>query len=312
MRFPYTGLLPVEKPAGISSRGVVDAVAKAPGMKAVGHAGTLDPIASGVVVVCVGHATRLVDFLHALPKRYQGEFLLGRSSPSDDTELPVELEADPPQPSAEAVQHALAAFRGSIMQRPCDYSAVHIDGKRAYALARKGRAVELTAKPVTIHSLQVLAYDWPTLMLDVECSSGTYIRALGRDLATSLNTKAVMSGLVRTEVGPFRLADAVPLQRFRAASPEEAKQAALHWLRPAIDAVRHLPTATLSSELIERIACGGIVPTDVVPRPKDTAVGNTAASGDVVAATDREGSLVGILRPHPAGWRVRPNFVGRA
>lgn len=301
MRFPFSGVLPVNKPAGVSSRRVVDAVARALAMRAVGHAGTLDPIAAGVVVVCVGHATKLVDYLHTLPKRYVGHFLLGRSSPSDDTELPVVLEESPIQPTRVQIEATVAALRGPIMQRPCTFSAVHVDGKRAYDLARRGRDVQLEPKEVTIHRLEVLEYAWPRLILDVECSTGTYIRALGRDLAESLGTRAVMDGLVRTAVGPFEQEHAMPLENLQA---DDAGSVAAASLRPASVAVSHLPAATLTSDLVEHMSRGGILPPKVVPA--------SASHHDAVAAVDQHGMLVGILRPHRAGWRARPNFVGRS
>lgn len=301
MRFPITGVIAVDKPVGVSSRRVVDRVATALSTRAVGHAGTLDPIASGVVVVCVGQATKLIDFLHMLPKRYLGRFLLGRSSPSDDTELPVELEVDPRQPSRQEIADALQAFRGEIMQRPCNYSAVHVDGKRAYALARKGQAVELPPKPVTIHRLGLLSYEWPRLELDVECSTGTYIRGLGRDLAAALGTRAVMDGLVRTSVGPFDQSDAVPLD---ALTGDDAQAAAIAAVAPARSAVAHIPSITLPEHLVTNVACGGILQRSVVP--------DAQSAADAVAAIDQAGTLIGILRHHRDGWRVRPNFVGRS
>jgi len=301
MRFPFTGVLAVDKPRGVSSRRVVDGVAKALGMRAVGHAGTLDPIASGVVVVCVGHATKLIDFLHTLPKRYVGRFLLGRSSPSDDTELPVQLEESPLQPACEAVEQAMAAFRGPIMQRPCDFSAVHVDGKRAYDLARRGRAVEIAAKPVTIHRLEVLEYAWPRLVLEVECSTGTYIRAIGRDLAAALGTTAVMDGLVRTAVGPFSQSAAVALDRITGA---DAVDVASAWLQPARAAVPHLPAVSLTPDLVEHAARGGILERSLAAAEH--------AESEAIAAVAGDGTLIGILRPHRDGWRVRPNFVGRS
>ena len=143
MRFPFTGVIPVDKPAGVTSRRVVDAVARALGMAAVGHAGTLDPLATGVVVVCVGHATKLVDAVHGLSKHYRATFLLGRSSPSDDLETEIVEEPEPLRPSVAELEAALPSFRGAILQRPCDYSAVHVGGKRAYRLARQGTPVEI-------------------------------------------------------------------------------------------------------------------------------------------------------------------------
>ena len=153
-----SGVIPVAKPAGVTSRRVVDAIAKALGTKSVGHAGTLDPLATGVVVVCVGHATKLVDYVHELPKHYLGSFLLGRSSPSDDLETPVEEEPCPVRPSRAEIQAALPAFRGAILQRPCDYSAVHVAGQRAYRIARKGKPIEMEAKPVHIAHLEITDY----------------------------------------------------------------------------------------------------------------------------------------------------------
>lgn len=305
MRSRFTGVIPVDKPPGVTSRQVVDAVARALTLKTVGHAGTLDPLAAGVVVVCVGHATKLVDYLHQLPKRYEVSFLLGRSSPSDDLETPVEEEADPRRPAREELDAALPRFRGEIMQRPCDYSAVHVGGQRAYRLARKGRAVEIAAKAVRINRLETTAYDWPRLACDVECSTGTYIRALGRDLAAALGTRAVMERLVRTSVGPFARAACLSLDEV---SPDRVKAALL----PALAAVPHLPRATLPDPLLDAATRGGLIdlppligPTS--PAPATGAAGVSAA----VAACDGAGELVGILQPHPTGaWRLKPNFRG--
>jgi tRNA pseudouridine55 synthase len=296
MRFPFTGVIPVDKPAGATSRQVVDAVARALSLKAVGHAGTLDPLAAGVVVVCVGHATKLVDFLHQLPKRYEVVFLLGRSSPSDDLETEVVEEMAPRRPSREELDAALPAFRGGIMQRPCDYSAVHVGGQRAYRLARKGRAVEIAAKPVRIDRLEVTGYEWPNLALDVECSTGTYIRALGRDLAAALGTRAVMERLVRTAVGPFTRVASIPLDEL---APDSAAAALL----PPVAAVPHLPRVELSEAMLEAAVRGGLID------PWDAAAPSHAPPA--AAACDQAGELVGILQPHDSGqWRLRPNFRG--
>lgn len=291
MRHELSGVIPVDKPVGVSSRRVVDAVAKAVGMKTVGHAGTLDPLASGVVVVCVGHATRLVDFLHGLPKVYAATFLLGRSSPSDDFETAVEVEADPVKPERGEIERAIAAFRGDILQRPCDYSAVHVDGKRAYRLARKGRPVELQAKPVRIDRLEITGYDWPRLGLDIECSSGTFVRAIGRDLAAALGTKAVMESLIRTAVGPFVTTDATPLEEIASAGVGGR-------MLPMAAAVPHLPRITLAGDVFTTAIRGGLI------------VGDGMAA-TAVAAFGETGELVGILQRHESGrFRLKPNFLG--
>jgi len=291
MRYPLSGVIPVDKPPGVSSRRVVDAVARALGMKTVGHAGTLDPLASGVVVVCVGHATKLVDYLHELPKHYSSLFLLGRSSPSDDFETPIEVEENPVRPTQDEIEAAAAMFRGEISQRPCDYSAVHVDGKRAYRLARKGRAVELAEKPVRIDRLEITAYDWPRLGLDVVCSSGTFIRAIGRDLAEALGTKAVMESLVRTAVGPFTQSESLPLDAV-------TRDSVLAVMLPPAAAIPHLPRVVLDADELTRAIRGGLIAVPGSPAP-------------ALAAVDASGSLVGILKQHESGaHRLRPNFLG--
>ena len=296
MRFPESGVIPVDKPAGVSSRGVVDVVARALGTKAVGHAGTLDPLARGVVLACVGHATKLVDYLHELPKHYTATFLLGRSSPSDDLETPVEEEPDPLRPALAAVEAAAAAFRGDILQRPCDYSAVHVDGKRAYRLARKGRPVALEPKPVRIERLEITAYEWPRLAVELECSSGTFVRAIGRDLAESLGTRAVMESLMRTAVGPFTLAACTPLG---AIEPGSVRGLIL----PPADAVAHLPRVVLDDDCLPRAVRGFLL-----PLPDQRVILPEASA---IAALDASGQLVGILKRLDTGsYRLRPNFLG--
>jgi len=290
MHHDVSGVIPVAKPAGVTSRRVVDAIAKAVGTKSVGHAGTLDPLATGVVVVCVGHATKLVDFLHALPKHYAGVFLLGRSSPSDDLETPVEMECDPVRPSRAEVEAALPAFRGAILQRPCDYSAVHVGGQRAYRVARQGRPVELAAKPVRIERLEITGYEWPRLGLEIECSSGTFVRALGRDLAAALGTRAVMESLVRTAVGPFTLRQSLALDDVTA----DSARAAL--LSPGA-AVPHLPAHSLDAATLEGAIRGDLL--------------ELGQAAEAIAAFDTAGDLVGILRRHESGrHRLKPNFRG--
>jgi tRNA pseudouridine55 synthase len=295
MDFPFTGVIPIDKPPGATSRQVVDAVARALGMKAVGHAGTLDPLATGVVVVCVGHATKLVDYVHQLPKRYEAVFLLGRSSPSDDLETPVEEEVDPRRPSRADIEGAIPAFRGDILQRPCDYSAVHVNGKRAYHLARKGRSIELPAKAIRVDRFGITSYEWPRLAVDVTCSTGTFIRALGRDLAIALGTHAVMESLVRPSVGPFVREACMPLAELR---PETVPAALL----PPLAAVAHLESVVLADAELDSAVRGGLV---------DRAVTDREPAPEHLTAVDPAGDMIGILKRHPSGaYRLRPNFRG--
>jgi tRNA pseudouridine55 synthase len=199
------GILGINKPVGITSRDALNHVSRQLKRIKVGHAGTLDPIASGVLVVCVGSATRLIEMVHAWPKEYIATFQLGQSSPSDDIETESTLLINAPIPSRSEIEAVLPRFLGEIAQVPPAFSAVKVNGQRAYHVARKGKAVELTARPVQIDELEIVDYQYPQLVLRIVCGTGTYIRSLGRDLAVTLDTAAVMSDLVRTRIGPITL-----------------------------------------------------------------------------------------------------------
>ena len=290
------GVIAVDKPPGVTSRRVVDKVSRALSTKAVGHAGTLDPLASGVVIVCVGHARKLVDFIHQQTKSYSVSFLLGRSSPSDDFETEISLESDPHRPSIAQLEGALQAQRGTIMQMPCAYSAKKVAGKRAYKLARLGRQVRLQPKKVQIHQLEITRYEWPKLDLSLVCSSGTFVRAVGRDLATSVGTHAVMETLVRTAVGPYFLDKALPLDAI--SSDDSGLKSLYSAIKPPVSALPHLTKRTLATHEITQAARGGHL------------TARAGMIGDAVAAVDENGVLLGILRALPqGGWRLRPNFI---
>ena len=202
------GILNLNKPVGCTSRDAVNRVQRLIRPVKVGHAGTLDPLAQGVLVLCLGPATRLIERVQQMPKHYRGTFRLGCHSPTDDTEGEVvPLSGATPPPRA-AITAALGQFVGRIHQRPPAYSALKIGGQRAYHLARKGQAVTLPLRPVTIHALSINRFEYPELVLDIECGSGTYIRSLGRDLAKVVGTAAVMTGLTRTAIGPYAIDDA--------------------------------------------------------------------------------------------------------
>jgi tRNA pseudouridine55 synthase len=211
--------LNVNKPVGRTSRDVVNRVQGLVRPHKVGHAGTLDPIASGVLIVCLGQATRLIEYAQRMPKSYRGTFLLGRRSDSDDVETECEFVAGAYEPTLEQIERTLPRFLGEISQRPPRHSAVKIGGQRAYKLARRGVEFEPAAKTVSIHRLAIVRYEYPELVLDVECGSGTYIRSLGRNLAEALRTCAVMAALERTAIGVFRVGDAVTLEELDAELP---------------------------------------------------------------------------------------------
>lgn len=177
----------------------------------VGHAGTLDPFADGVVLACIGQATKLVEQLMTLPKIYTTTIRLGVTNETFDTERPFDPVPNAAPATRDAVDAALESFRGEIDQAPPAFSAVKIDGVSSYRLARKGAVEDRPKKRVTIHELSLLAYEWPTLQLRIVCSRGTYIRAIARDLGAALQCGACCEALRRDAVGPFRIEDALHL-----------------------------------------------------------------------------------------------------
>lgn len=276
------GLLNLNKPAGMTSRQAVDRVRRLTGIDRVGHAGTLDPLACGVLVVAIGAATRLIRFVQQMPKSYRGVFLLGRRSPTEDVEGEVVELENSPRPTLDEVLAAASLLVGRIRQRPPAFSALKVQGRRAYKLARQGRPVELKAREVTVYRLAVVSYEYPELVLDIECGGGTYVRSLGRDLAESLHAAAVMSALERTAIGGFRLNEAVdPCQL----TPESCAARVL----PLARAVEMLPKIVLSAEEITRIHHGLTIGREVVPPAAE------------MAAVDASGRLAAILGPLDGG-----------
>lgn len=243
------GLLNLKKPSGMTSRDVVNIVQRLVRPLKVGHAGTLDPLATGVLVVCVGTATRLIEYVQRMPKTYVGTFLLGRESDTEDIEGKVVELADPPKPTFEQLTNAAAKFTGEILQRPPAYSALKVAGKRAYELARKGKPVDLKPRPITVHRLEIKSYCYPEVVLKIECGSGTYVRSLGRDLAESLGTAAVMSALSRTAIGGFRLEEAIEPASLRAENLP-------NYIVPLLRAVEDLPRVDLTMQEVIRLSNG--------------------------------------------------------
>jgi tRNA pseudouridine55 synthase len=275
------GLLNLNKPVGISSAAVLGWIKRLVRPAKIGHAGTLDPIASGVLVACIGPATRLVDFIQEMPKSYRATFLLGRSSESDDIERPVTELPNPPIPTRDEIERAAAKFIGPIEQRPPAFSALKIAGRPAYQLARRGREVTLAPRTVAVHRLTVTSYDYPELVLEIECGSGTYVRALGRDLGESLGTAAVMSALERTAIGGFRVEESCDPSQLTAETLPR------HLLSPRL-AIPKLPTIPLSDDEVH-LATNGIV----VPPRRESA---QAAEDKEFAGIDSDGKLISILR----------------
>jgi tRNA pseudouridine55 synthase len=284
------GFLNLHKPAGITSRSAVDRITRLARPAKVGHAGTLDPLATGVLVVGVGAGTRLIEYLHELPKHYTGTFLLGRSSPTEDITGEMTELVDPPHPTLAEVTAVAKSFLGCSQQQPPIYSALKVDGRRAYDLARAGRPVELAPRPVAIYRLDVARYDYPHLVLYIECSGGTYVRSIGRDLAAALGTAAVMSGLVRTAVGPFQVSESVMLESL---TPDTW---ASH-LSGLAQALPHLPQHILAPEEQDRVW-------------KGLSIGNSSGLNTKreVAGVDPQGRLISILQVRGDELRPVKNF----
>ena len=213
------GILVVAKPAGPTSHDVVALIRRLAATKRVGHGGTLDPFASGVLPVFLGHGTRVVEYHLGDRKAYRATVCFGASSTTDDLEGEL-TPAGAAAPTQDAVVTALAGATGTISQRPPAYSAIKVGGRRAYAMARAGETVELAPREVTIHALDLVSWDdtdpeRPVAVIDVACSAGTYVRALARDIGASLGSAAYLGALTRTASGPFTIEDAIPLDEIR-------------------------------------------------------------------------------------------------
>src|SRR4051794_11394392 len=216
------GILVVAKPAGPTSHDVVALVRRLSATKRVGHGGTLDPFASGVLPLFLGKATRVVEYHLKDRKRYRATVCFGATSTTDD----LEGELAPwtgPAPTREGVETALDAFRGRITQTPPAYSAIKVGGRRAYALARAGQSVELAPREVGIDRLDLVSWEAedpmrPIAVIDVDCSAGTYVRSLARDLGSAVSSGACLGALTRTASGGFELAAATPLDAVREAA----------------------------------------------------------------------------------------------
>lgn len=248
------GFLVIDKPRGISSRHAVDRVQKAlPKGTRIGHTGTLDPLASGVLVLALNQATRLTEYVQQQTKEYRAGVRFGATSATDDAEGPIAVASDAVLPSREQLDAALARFVGTIEQTPPAFSAAHVDGQRAYRIARKGKSVDLKPKPVRIDRIELLSYAPPAAELSVVCGKGTYIRSLARDLGGELGCGAYLTSLQRTRVGAFHLDDALPC--------DATADALLQRLRPLGEAMTAVRRLTLTDDEIRRLAMGQTVAT---------------------------------------------------
>lgn len=248
----YDGILNVDKPLGMTSHDVVAVIRKMAHQRRIGHAGTLDPMATGVLLVCLGRATRVSEYLMQSTKGYRAAVRLGISTTTDDAEGEV-IDQSPVQVDREQVEAALRSFVGHIVQVPPRYAAIKRDGKPLYALARRGIPVEAPPREVDVYAVQVIEWAPPVVHVDVQCGPGTYIRAIARDLGALLGCGAHLAALRRTASGQFDAAHAVPLERLAAAFLAGDVGPLLY---PLDAAFPHLPALHLDPDRARRLVMG--------------------------------------------------------
>ncbi|MBH0111193.1 tRNA pseudouridine(55) synthase TruB [Salinibacterium sp. NG22] len=290
-RNPTSGILFVDKPQGITSHGVISRARKSVGTRKIGHAGTLDPMATGLLVLGVNNATRLLTYLVGLDKQYTATIRLGASSNTDDAEGELSETADAAALAAvsdDAIAHAVANLTGAISQRPSSVSAIKVDGRRAYTLARAGEEVVLAERAVTVSAFEVLEIvrgEFIDVKVRVDCSSGTYIRALARDMGEALGVGGHLTVLRRTRVGPFSVEEA--------SAVDEDLETKL--VAPAVVARVLFDTVELDDEQAADLAQGK----QIALEPQGEGA---------LAALNSEGRLVGLLEIVDGRARILSNF----
>jgi len=283
------GVLNVDKPHGLTSHDVVNQVRRISGIRRIGHAGTLDPLATGVLLLCLGRTTRLVEYLVGQPKTYEAVIRLGQTTNTYDAEGQVMVD-QPVAVSIDGIRAALPHFRGVIQQRPPLYSAIKRGGRPLYKLARQGIEVEIPLRTVTIYELQLLSWATPLLTIRVVCSAGTYIRSLAHDLGQVLGCGGHIAALRRTAVGVFKVETAVPLTGLKTEN-------LFDFLQPSEVAVQHLPRLDLSAVDAATLQQGRQVARQV-DQPQ----------AELVRAYDLSGHFIGVVVANGPHWCARKMF----
>lgn len=295
LKSAISGILVVDKPAGMTSHDVVAILRKGTGFRRIGHTGTLDPRASGVLVTLIGPAVRLSEYLVCDKKGYEAAIRFGSVSDTYDGDGNVVQTGKNIPQDEEEIMDAMAEFTGGITQVPPAYSAIKIHGKKAYDLARKGEEVKLEGRKVTIYSFDFIEYAPPELIADVICSSGTYIRSLAHDLGEKLGCGAYLSGLKRTRSGKFSLRDAVPLSTLQKSFEDGTWY---QYLIPAADALEGYEEVMLDMETEAHILHGRRIPAEP---------GEHLTPGKAVS---EQGELIALLEyvPETAEWKPKKVF----
>lgn len=297
------GFLNIKKPAGPTSHDIVAAARRLlPRKTKVGHAGTLDPFASGVLVLGIGHATRLMEYLQKYPKQYAATVILGARSTTDDSEGEIisTTTGDDPAfpPSADAVANILKNFTGSIEQIPPAHSAVHIDAQRAYKLARAGQTPDIPKRTVRIDELELLRYDYPEVDIKITCGGGTYIRALARDIGAELGCGGYCQQLTRTAVGMFTIDSAADIETL---TPTD-----IPLLLVAPQAILDLPAIKIDAAAVAKIHNGQALSPEMLPASIE---GRRITPGSQLALVDIAETLIAIATFTSDSRAVRPTKV---
>ncbi len=277
-----SGVLVIDKPIGMTSHDVVNAVRFGTGIRRAGHTGTLDPRASGVLVILVGPAVRLSEYVSASDKRYQAIIRMGASTDTFDADGRFTRQVQPAiNVTEQQFEDALKNFVGEIEQTPPPYSAVKVRGRRAYDMARRGEQVALPPRKINVYHLEVLEWAPPEVVVDVHCSSGTYVRSLANDLGETLGTGAYLVGLRRTKSGRFSLRDATPLRKL-----QEAFRAGnwYQYLIPAAEALGDWPAVELDPDQVDAVKHGHRIPANPADRPGiNNLVRGVSMAGELVS-----------------------------
>ncbi len=287
-----SGVLVVDKPIGITSHDVVQIIRNGTRIKRAGHTGTLDPRASGVLVILLGPAVRLSEYVSAEDKRYHAVIQLGKKTDTFDEEGSITGTA-PVDITAEQFEEALKGFIGEIEQVPPPYSAVKVNGRKAYELARECEEVDLEPRIIHVHNLELLEWDPPQALVDVHCSSGTYVRSLANDLGEVLGCGAMLAGLRRTKSGKFTLNDAIPLRKLSEAFQDGTWY---KYLIPAADALGEWPTINLTAEEVELVQHGHRIRRE-------------EKIGDMARAITEQGELVALMQFDEESGEYQPKKV---
>jgi len=287
-----SGVLVVDKPIGMTSHEVVQVIRRGTNIRRAGHTGTLDPRASGVLVILIGPAVRLSEYVAASDKRYQAVIRLGTQTDTYDGEGSV-TNTRPIEVTQQRFEEELKQFIGEFEQVPPPYSAVKLQGKPAYEMAREGEPVEIQPRIINVFSLDVLEWAPPEVTVDVHCSSGTYVRSLAYDLGEKLGCGAYLSGLRRTKSGRFTLKDAIPLRKL----VESFDNGEWHkYVIPAAEALSEWPAITLTNERVEAIRHGHRIPAE-------------GQTDQMVRGITEQGELVALLEYDPQTMEYQPRKV---